>query len=176
MIARGVLWSDPIAEDELRHNENRGIGVQFGPAQTRRFMERKLETHHSFHRVGHDARRPEIPSIMAGFCVDHDVGDAELCALFGAELSTIRRRRRRATSQRRGVRHTSSRDRLVRTGTDIVRVRASTAESVLLRRRLGRQRRRGSRRRHSSTRAATHRRRRGRRGSARWERTRSRTN
>ena len=87
MIAGDVLWSDPIAEDGLRHNENRGIGIQFGPAQTREFMEREnlkliIRSHE-----GPDARcdRPEMPSIMAGFCVDHDVGDArKLCTLFSA--------------------------------------------------------------------------------------------
>mmetsp|Transcript_4737 Transcript_4737/g.15449 ORF Transcript_4737/g.15449 Transcript_4737/m.15449 type:complete len:421 (-) Transcript_4737:3279-4541(-) len=87
MIAGDVLWSDPIAEDGLRHNEARGIGIQFGPAQTREFLQAEnlkliIRSHE-----GPDARhdRPEMPSIMSGFCVDHDCGDAgKLCTLFSA--------------------------------------------------------------------------------------------
>lgn len=87
MIAGDVLWSDPILEDGLRQNVNRGIGIQFGPAQTREFMEREnlkliIRSHE-----GPDARhdRPEMPSIMEGFCVDHDCGEVgKLCTLFSA--------------------------------------------------------------------------------------------
>jgi len=87
MIAGDVLWSDPIAEDGLHHNDARGIGIQFGPSQTREFLEKEnlkliLRSHE-----GPDARhdRPEMPSIMSGFCVDHDCGDAgKLCTVFSA--------------------------------------------------------------------------------------------
>jgi len=87
MIAGDVLWSDPIAEDGLRHNDARGIGIQFGPAQTRQFLRaEKLKLIIRSHE-GPDARhdRPEMPSIMSGFCVDHDCGDeGRLCTLFSA--------------------------------------------------------------------------------------------
>jgi serine/threonine-protein phosphatase 5 len=87
MIAGDVLWSDPIPEDGLHHNENRGIGIQFGPAQTLEFLRNEnlkliIRSHE-----GPDARhdRPEMPSIMSGFCVDHDFGeDGKLCTLFSA--------------------------------------------------------------------------------------------
>lgn len=87
MIAGDVLWSDPIHEDGLRHNDNRGIGIQFGPAQTREFMEREKVKLIIRSHEGPDARhdRPEMPSIMDGFCVDHDLGEVgKLCTLFSA--------------------------------------------------------------------------------------------
>lgn len=34
MVAADVLWSDPVMEPGLRENEQRGVGLTFGPDVT----------------------------------------------------------------------------------------------------------------------------------------------
>ena len=87
LIAGDVMWSDPSLVNGLRPNTQRGIGVVFGPDESRSFMKNEnlkliIRSHE-----GPDARedRPDMPSVQHGFSVDHDLGDdGKLVTVFSA--------------------------------------------------------------------------------------------
>ena len=87
LVAGDVMWSDPSHLNGLKPNVQRGIGVIFGPEESRAFMKNEnlkliIRSHE-----GPDARedKPEMSSIQSGFCIDHDLGeDGKLVTIFSA--------------------------------------------------------------------------------------------
>jgi len=87
LVAGDIMWSDPSHMNGLKPNIARGIGVIFGPEETRAFLKNEnlklvIRSHE-----GPDARedKPDMPSIQTGFCVDHDLGeDGKLVTVFSA--------------------------------------------------------------------------------------------
>eukprot|EP00803_Ostreobium_quekettii_P007746 evm.model.scf_1668.1 EVM.evm.TU.scf_1668.1 scf_1668:79-3299(+) len=85
-IAADVLWSDPVAEQGLSNNYSRGMGLAFGPDVTNAFLkENDLKLVIRSHE-GPDARdrRGDMPDMMKGFSVDHDVEAGRLMTIFSA--------------------------------------------------------------------------------------------
>mmetsp|Transcript_2159 Transcript_2159/g.6377 ORF Transcript_2159/g.6377 Transcript_2159/m.6377 type:complete len:379 (-) Transcript_2159:210-1346(-) len=86
-LATDVMWSDPVIEEGLQFNEDRGIGLMFGPDQTQLFLEANglsllLRSHE-----GPDARsRPgcPMPTMAPGYSVDHVVPAGRLMTVFSA--------------------------------------------------------------------------------------------
>ncbi|XP_024360740.1 serine/threonine-protein phosphatase 7 [Physcomitrium patens] len=86
VIPGDVLWSDPSPKNGLSHNDQRGIGLLFGPDCTQEFMEKhKLKLIVRSHE-GPDARekRPDMEAMNKGYTVDHVVNAGKLITLFSA--------------------------------------------------------------------------------------------
>lgn len=86
VIAADVLWSDPVAEDGLRANESRGVGLVFGPDMTQKFLdENGLKLIIRSHE-GPDARhqRTDMQQMHEGYTVDHVVPAGRLMTVFSA--------------------------------------------------------------------------------------------
>ena len=83
-----VLWSDPLpaGEEDLCINEERGVGLCFGPKATEKFLKQEglrliIRSHE-----GPDARerRPEMRSMDDGFSIDHSTRQGQLVTVFSA--------------------------------------------------------------------------------------------
>lgn len=84
LISTDVLWSDPQTSKGLAPNENRGIGLLFGPDMTERFLsENKLELIIRSHE-GPDARlyREDMKNLNGGYSVDHETKSGKLVTIF----------------------------------------------------------------------------------------------
>lgn len=85
-VATDVLWSDPVAEKGLSLNVSRGVGLVFGPDATDRFLrENNLRLVIRSHE-GPDARdrRDDMPDMLQGHSIDHDVDAGKLMTVFSA--------------------------------------------------------------------------------------------
>ncbi|KAK1307331.1 Serine/threonine-protein phosphatase 7 [Acorus calamus] len=86
LIPGDVLWSDPSASPGLSPNEERGIGLLFGPNCTAEFLKKyHLKLIIRSHE-GPDARekRPGLTGVQEGYSVDHVVEPGKLITLFSA--------------------------------------------------------------------------------------------
>lgn len=86
IISTDVLWSDPQSSNGLAPNENRGIGLLFGPDMTEQFLrENKLKLIIRSHE-GPDARlyREGMKSLLQGYAVDYDGDSGKLVTVFSA--------------------------------------------------------------------------------------------
>ncbi|CAN6245668.1 unnamed protein product [Urochloa humidicola] len=84
LIPGDVLWSDPSMEKGLPPNEERGLGLLWGPDVTQEFLEtNNLKLIIRSHE-GPDARhyRDDLPGIDKGYAVDHVVKSEMLITLF----------------------------------------------------------------------------------------------
>jgi serine/threonine-protein phosphatase 5 len=86
LISTDVLWSDPQSCKGLSDNENRGIGLLFGPDMTEHFLsENKLKLIIRSHE-GPDSRiyREDMKSLNGGYSIDHEVASGSLVTVFSA--------------------------------------------------------------------------------------------
>lgn len=86
LISTDVLWSDPQLCKGLALNENRGIGLLFGPDMTEEFLrENKLKMIIRSHE-GPDARmyREDMKTLTGGYSVDHEGESGKLVTIFSA--------------------------------------------------------------------------------------------
>mmetsp|Transcript_103 Transcript_103/g.155 ORF Transcript_103/g.155 Transcript_103/m.155 type:complete len:249 (-) Transcript_103:704-1450(-) len=86
VIASDVLWSDPQSEPGLAPNDNRGVGLLFGPDVTDEFLkENKLRLIIRSHE-GPDSRiyRDDMKSLLGGYAVDHEGKHGCLLTVFSA--------------------------------------------------------------------------------------------
>jgi len=86
LISTDVLWSDPQPDKGLAPNENRGIGLLFGPDVTEQFLkENKLKLIIRSHE-GPDARmyREDMKTLIGGYSVDHEGKSGKLVTVFSA--------------------------------------------------------------------------------------------
>ncbi|TQE01578.1 hypothetical protein C1H46_012808 [Malus baccata] len=86
LIPGDVLWSDPSMDPGLSLNEERGIGLLWGPDCTEEFLKKfQLKLIIRSHE-GPDARdkRPGLGGMDNGFTIDHTVESGKLITLFSA--------------------------------------------------------------------------------------------
>lgn len=86
VIPGDVLWSDPSMKPGLAPNEERGIGLIWGPDCTEEFLKRfNLKLIIRSHE-GPDARekRPGLGGMDEGYTIDHVVESGKLITLFSA--------------------------------------------------------------------------------------------
>ena len=86
VVSTDVLWSDPQSCKGLAPNENRGIGLLFGPDMTEQFLsENKLKLIIRSHE-GPDARiyREDMKSLNGGYSIDHEGTSGKLITVFSA--------------------------------------------------------------------------------------------
>ncbi|RWR78310.1 Phosphoesterase domain-containing protein [Cinnamomum micranthum f. kanehirae] len=86
LIPGDVLWSDPSMSPGLSPNEERGIGLLWGPDCTEEFLKKYdikliIRSHE-----GPDARekRPGLSGMERGYTIDHEVASGKLITLFSA--------------------------------------------------------------------------------------------
>lgn len=85
-VASDVLWSDPTSLLGMSENEDRGIGMLYGPDVTEKFLMAEgikliIRSHES---PDARAKRPTLPDLSSGFSVDHDVQAGQLVTVFSA--------------------------------------------------------------------------------------------
>eukprot|EP00210_Caulerpa_lentillifera_P006344 g6060.t1 len=81
-----VLWSDPMNEEGIKENSERGLGLTFGPDVTAQFLEANdlkliIRSHE-----GPDARqfRNGMSDMMTGYSIDHETKNGNLVTVFSA--------------------------------------------------------------------------------------------
>ncbi|CAN6476712.1 unnamed protein product [Victoria cruziana] len=86
LIPGDVLWSDPSMKPGLSPNNERGIGLLWGPDCTEQFMKKNnlkliIRSHE-----GPDARekRSGLAKMQRGYTIDHEVESGKLITLFSA--------------------------------------------------------------------------------------------
>ncbi|KAI0503877.1 hypothetical protein KFK09_014820 [Dendrobium nobile] len=86
LIPGDVLWSDPSSSMGLSPNEERGIGLLWGPDCSENFLSKyQLKLIIRSHE-GPDARdkRHDMKGIQDGYTIDHEVDSGKLITLFSA--------------------------------------------------------------------------------------------
>lgn len=86
LIPGDVLWSDPSSRMGLSPNEERGIGLLWGPDCSENFLSKyQLKLIIRSHE-GPDARdkRHDMKGIQDGYTIDHEVDSGKLITLFSA--------------------------------------------------------------------------------------------
>ncbi|THU57427.1 hypothetical protein C4D60_Mb03t03420 [Musa balbisiana] len=86
LIPGDVLWSDPSLDLGLSPNEERGIGLLWGPDCTEEFLKKNQFKLIIRSHEGPDARvkRHNLTGMDAGYTIDHDVESGKLITLFSA--------------------------------------------------------------------------------------------
>lgn len=81
-----VLWSDPVLEEGIQENSERGLGLMFGPDVTEQFLkDNDLKLIVRSHE-GPDARqfREGMSDMMKGYAIDHQTESGNLVTVFSA--------------------------------------------------------------------------------------------
>eukprot|EP00898_Chlorokybus_atmophyticus_P008303 jgi/Chlat1/8474/Chrsp80S07871 len=85
-LASDVLWSDPTQRNSLQFNDQRGLGLLYGPDSTQRFLQENglrlvIRSHE-----GPDARdkRSDMGPMDVGYTIDHSVQAGQLITVFSA--------------------------------------------------------------------------------------------
>lgn len=86
LIPGDVLWSDPSSNVGLYPNEERGIGLLWGPDCSERFLSNNQLKLIIRSHEGPDARhkRRDLKGIQDGYTIDHEVDSGKLITLFSA--------------------------------------------------------------------------------------------
>ncbi|KAJ8771168.1 hypothetical protein K2173_023493 [Erythroxylum novogranatense] len=86
LIPGDVLWSDPSKQCGLAPNEQRGIGLLWGPDCTEEFLNKNQLKLIIRSHEGPDARekRPDLTGMDEGYTIDHVVESGKLITIFSA--------------------------------------------------------------------------------------------